>query len=334
MNIGLLLSKEHPDISLAEAEAILKLLKGKVISQDENFLKVQVSEPVQKEILNRAAYIKLAITIELEAKTPEDVEKLLLQGLLKPSKAEFDLERKNKFKITKLNLLHSQRDFADIKKIAGAIWNYKFTGSVDLENPDMDFHLVKAKKYYLGIKLWENTDKFMERRADKRPANHPTAMSPRLAKALVNLAGAEKEILDPFCGAGGILIEAGLMNLNTTGLDIDKGMIARAKQNLDYFKIKNYALYEQNALEWNKKAECIATDVPYGRSSKLKTGLSDLISAFLEKYESLTSIIVIAYPSTISLGKLITGKNWKIRKELSIKVHGTLTRKIAILEKK
>ena len=82
-----------------------------------------------------------------------------------------------------------------------------------------DFDLPKSKaieickrsamvqKCYSKRKLWDSkTDKrFKEREPKKKLKFHPAMLKPKLARLLVNLTGAKKELLDPFCGTGSIL---------------------------------------------------------------------------------------------------------------------------------
>ena len=65
--------------------------------------------------------------------------------------------------------------------------------------------------FALGPTVWVPDSASMRSTGTQRPAPHPDiALSPRLARTLVNLAGAVpgQTILDPFCGSGTILVEA------------------------------------------------------------------------------------------------------------------------------
>ena len=85
-------------------------------------------------------------------------------------------------------------------------------------------------------------ENFEQRKAQNRPEHHPSSLHPKLARALINLTQTTSSILDPMCGSGGILIEAGLMKLKPIGYDIDQIQINRSRINLSHFKIKNYTL--------------------------------------------------------------------------------------------
>jgi tRNA G10 N-methylase Trm11 len=67
---------------------------------------------------------------------------------------------------------------------------------------------------------------------------------PKLARAMVNLTGAEQGelILDPFCGVGTVLQEALLLGYKVIGTDIDEQAISDTNKNIEW-------LIEQNKVE-------------------------------------------------------------------------------------
>lgn len=139
-------------------------------------------------------------------------------------------------------------------------------------------------------------ERFDERRATKRPFFSPTSLHPRLARAMINLSGAKKEILDPFCGTGGILIEGALMGLKVYGSDIQERMIEGCKENLRFFGFGakdndcNHALSCSDIGESGfKNVEAIVTDMPYGRSSY--TAKEQLCSLYQRSFEKFHAIL-------------------------------------------
>lgn len=331
MKLGLILHKEFPELSIAETKVLIeKFLNGRILNSTRNFVEAEISDNSENllVVLNRSAYIKKAIRLIAFAKDSAELERELLKGKLDFLRSEFP--KPLKFRMTLENLEHTKRSFADVTSFGRALALYPFVGNVDLKNPELDFHILNSGKVNLGILIWENKEDFQARRADKRPANHPTSMSPRIARCLVNLTGAQSEVLDPFCGAGGFLIEAGLIGLKIHGSDIAPEMIERAKKNLAYFNV-NANLVIQDALLWDKQIEAVITDVPYGKSSKLNTSLGLLIKNFVRHYETLTKTIVLVYPDRIKDG-FLKGTSWKKTDEFSIYIHSTLTRKIIVLQ--
>ncbi|MGV8162750.1 MAG: DNA methyltransferase [Candidatus Nanoarchaeia archaeon] len=234
------------------------------------------------------------------------------------------------FKVSTRNLLSSFGAFDSnhaIKNLATQLTSFGFE-KAEMTSPDLEFVVINADHPVVGLKLWENFEPFEERRAHLRPVLHPTATNPRLARAMINLAGARQEILDPFCGAGGTMLEACEIGLSATGIDIDPLMIKRAELNLKNLpKIK---LHEGDALTWNKRAECVITDLPYGKSSKLDGEITELLLKFLDHYVTLTDKSVVCFPE----GTIFSAPDpWKIKYDFNTYIHKSLTRRIVVLEK-
>lgn len=89
----------------------------------------------------------------------------------------------------------------------------------------------------LGPTAWVPDSASMKQRGTLKPAPHPDiAMSPRLARTLVNLADLRpgQTVLDPFCGSGTILIEAYAKSLRCLGLDSRSARVQQARENLQW----------------------------------------------------------------------------------------------------
>ena len=78
---------------------------------------------------------------------------------------------------------------------------------------------------------------FGSRKPTDRPFFQPGSMDPLLARAVANLAGARPDatVLDPMCGTGGVLVEAGLVGADVLGIDAQAKMAAGARENLAAF---------------------------------------------------------------------------------------------------
>ncbi|MEK6807835.1 MAG: DNA methyltransferase [Nanoarchaeota archaeon] len=253
------------------------------------------------------------------------------------------------------------------------------------------------QKVYLNkLKIWEALKgRFLEREPMKKPAFHPTMLKPKLARLLVNLSGAKEgeTILDPFCGAGSILIEAAVLGTKVIGTDFDSEMIARAKKNLEFYKKlyknnlnsplvpyprtkvrgfngthlerriqgmekalhpapsragfsrffhKNLKLKVADATQLEKvfkpnSVDAIATDLPYGRSSRASLkNLEVLYKNFLTSAHTTLKnkkYLVLMYPHYINTKKQISKKQWTLISEGELYVHGGLTRKLVVLKK-
>jgi len=208
---------------------------------------------------------------------------------------------------------------------------------VNLENPEKEVICFQIdNRIIAGIKIPLKKD-FEERKPQYRPFFHPTSMHPKIARVLVNLARVKKNdlLLDPFCGTGGILIEAGLIGLKLMGFDIDQRMVKGCKRNLKFYKL-NGDIKEENALEFNKKirVDAIVTDLPYGRSSYAsQKNLKELYRKFLKTAYNIlhpNKFLVIILPKEFS----INFYGFSIVENYDIRVHKSLTRRIWVLKRK
>ena len=204
---------------------------------------------------------------------------------------------------------------------------------IDMKNPKTLFKCMKiGNKNFFVVELWKNKDDIRDRENKELPEKMPTTLSPKIAKAMLNITGLRKgKIIDPFCGAGGILIEAARRKFRTTGYDIDKRAIGKAKLNLLYLGIKNVVLEKRDALTMDKKFSAVVTDMPFGKNSKVKMELKELYSAFLKKALKYTKIIVIGMPAEIP--KSIIPAQWKIINFFDIYIHKSMTKRIYLLKK-
>jgi len=306
MKLMLLLSKEN--IKLAEAEA-------------QSMLKFRKSERHNDLILfntTKTNYSRLAYT------------KKVFKHLFTCNKSQLKdkLKRYNWQKIYKSNFCIRIKQSPQLEKeYAGFIWEKVKAPKVNLKNPETRIEVIFHKnKAFIGLFL-EEIQSIQHRHPNKRPFRAPTTLNPKLARALINLSGVEKgTLLDPFCGTGGILIEAGLLNYKILGYDISKELLTKCEFNLKYYNIKNYKLKNKDALTKHHKTNAIVTDLPYGRCS-LKKG-KKLYEDFLNNIK--VKVAVLVFPNRIPK----IPKRFKIINKFKLYVHGSLTRNIIILKHK
>lgn len=304
-----ILSKEN--LALARFEAV-SLLKPTQHELKDNFL--FLTEP--SGIFRHLAYTRLFYRVLFSCN----------HEVLLPKIKNFDWNNycKNTFSISVSGLDNKE-------EIIDAINESITSASVDLQNPETSF-LVKFidGRVYVLLKLWENIEKFANRRSHLRPRSHPTSLDPKLARACINLAGKTSgTIIDPFCGSGGILIEAGLLGFFPVGYDISAEMLESCRVNLLHYNVTEFELKNIDARQISKKASAIVTDIPYGQNSGLNDDLVLLVRQFLNNSVNLTDTIVLMYPQFLGIKPLLGA--WKIEKEFERYVHKSLTKRIALL---
>lgn len=175
--------------------------------------------------------------------------------------------------------LVSGRDSKKVEKELGAVLSAG--ARVDLESPDQIVQVVLSDLAYVGS-VFEEVDigQFEARRPQKRPFFSPISLHPKLARASVNLARAPRggTLLDPFCGTGGILMEAGLMGMRVVGGDLEEKMVQGSLTNLEHVGVKEHLLFHGDigdlpewldGLDQRVSIDAVATDPPYGRATRV-----------------------------------------------------------------
>ncbi len=212
------------------------------------------------------------------------------------------------------------------KKLSSIIYEKLDKPIVEVRNPKTEIvFFYKEDTVFVALLLNKVDKSYLKRKAHLRPELHPTSLHPGLARACINLTGLSKgKLLDPFCGSGGILIEAGIMGFDITGYDLEKTMITKARKNLDYYNL-NSNVKQKDALKIKGNYDCIVTDLPYGKNSKA-SDISKLYSSFLRNSEKLTNNMIIIFPDFVDAKKLIGESNWRIKNKFSVYVHKSMTR--------
>ncbi len=142
------------------------------------------------------------------------------------------------------------------------------SGPVDLENPETEFRAILSEdRCYFGRVLRSfSRGEYDARNPGKRDFFHPGVMMPRMARTLVNIAGVRSgdTVLDPFCGTGGILIEAELVGARALGSDFDPMMIGGSRLNAPESEL---LLADATRLPLDDRSvDAVVTDFPYGQS--------------------------------------------------------------------
>jgi len=338
------LSGEAPELALAEVKALFEAynLKYKIVKLEGHIVTVESPAPEEKvkKLSERSALVKSSG---------------LLVATLK------NLELKNfdsiNWSFVKMPFAVRVEDLVGIVepgiegKLAGPIWwsfaNKGKTPAVDLANPKTTVYFIVDKKIiYVQKLVWKaQKGRFLDREPIKKPAFHPTALKPKLARLLVNLSRVkEKELLlDAFCGTSSVLIEAALIGTRIAGNDIDEDMINASKINLKFYKISKYNLILGNAMKLEEdfrknSVDAIATDPPYGRSSRVGAkNILELYKGFLVSANNILKkgrYLAMLYPHYAKIEKFINKGKWKTVDRGSWYVHGGLTRKCLVLQKR
>ncbi|WP_297217838.1 TIGR01177 family methyltransferase [Thermoplasma sp.] len=204
-------------------------------------------------------------------------------------------------------------------------------GRVSFKDPDFIIRVVHHVVFYITIVVYERDKKqFLIRKAPKRPFFSPVSMDPKYARFLVNTAHVKENeiLLDPFCGTGGILIEAALMGIKVIGNDISLSMAVGARTNLKHFHIDSFQVYSMDISELQlSDVDGIATDMPYGRNSYASEDLEALYERSFRKFHEMLkphgyAAFVVSDASLIELAR----PYFRIIHDVPVYQHRSLTR--------
>ena len=185
----------------------------------------------------------------------------------------------------------------------------------------------------------ESRREFTARKPTDRPFFQPGSMDPMLARALVNIAGAREgaTVVDPMCGTGGVLIEAGLVGARVVGNDAQAKMVGGTRANL------RDALGDSGVFDVVRGdvtrlpladdcADAAVFDVPYGRQSKIEgDSLADLVGGALAEARRLAPRAVVV--ADRSWDEAAEAAGWTVERRFERRVHRSLVRHVHVLER-
>lgn len=213
---------------------------------------------------------------------------------------------------------------------------------VALHDPDVEIRAyITDNALYVGHKLLEiDRTQFEQRKVQHRPFFSPISLHPKLARALVNLSGIkEKEmLLDPFCGTGGILLEAGRIGAKIVGGDIEQKMVDGCKQTLAFYRIPHDDIFCTDVGSIGEEVgriDAIVTDLPYGKATTTKG--EPITTLYHRAFRHLSEILKANGRAVIGMGHkdmISIGEQYFSLKEThEWRVHQSLTRYFAVYEK-
>ncbi len=238
--------------------------------------------------------------------------------------------------------VQSQHEELDLKVLEKQIADLvRKNNAVDLDNPDIEIRIIVSGSCYIGKNLARiDRSAFEKRKVQNRPYFSPVSLHPRLARALVNLSRVREgqTLLDPFCGTGGVLMEAFMIGAQPIGSDIDARMVAGCKENLRSLGIGNVHLFQSDISDVRNEVghvDSIATDPPYGKAAT--TNKEELASLYKRSFETFSDVlkergyaaVVLPDMESMKLGE----EHLFLEESYAMKVHRSLTRHFCVYRK-
>jgi len=329
------LSKDHYSLPISEVISVLNAENVYYDIIESNLDIVLIGAKLENKLLNRISK-RLSYTFFIDEflfSCSNDLEEIKNNAKKIPIKKSGSVAVRCKNRSKKVDSQKIIRLIAEV---------YTKDRQVNLNNSDIEIRvLITDKKAYVGIKKFEiDKSDFEKRKVQFRPFFSPISLHPKLARSLVNLSEVSEGevVLDPFCGTGGILLEAGIIGVNVIGSDIENKMIDGCKKTLDYFNIKNYELYCSDIGKIDhfvKKIDAVVTDLPYGKSTTTKG--EDMSQLYQRTFQMINKVLknnskaVVGLPNKQSIHQGQTYLN--LLETHEIKAHKSLTRYFSVFEK-
>jgi len=322
------LSKEQKKLPCAEVLATLEAENIGYIVVDSNedviIVEIKPNDSIIKRFAERLAYT--FVIDELLFSCPATLDDMVRCAEKHPLMKDGSIAIRCKNRSSSIQSQELIDRFGDI---------YTKNRLVNLTHPEIELRAVVTENTaYVGIKKTTlETSHFQKRRGHFRPFLMPITLHPKVARALVNLSSIKKQetLLDPFCGTGGILLEAGLLGIHIIGSDIDKKMIDGCRKNLEFYHLKNFTLFCADIGDISKhisSVDAIVTDFPYARATTTKgEQLTRLYNrAFMNISQILKkdgrAVIGFSDEEILAIGK----KYLSVLEAYPIKSHRSLTR--------
>ena len=214
-----------------------------------------------------------------------------------------------------------------IRRIGGILSRHN---DVNLREPDVVVRMQMCDAVHLYIEQHvTDTDLLEKRKVGERPFFSPISLHPKYARALINLTGVKRggTVLDPFCGTGGIVIEAAEMGMRAVASDFDEEMVIGCQENMDFYGLE---LADFDTLDIGEIGErfpgmdAICTDPPYGRSTK--TGGENIDHIYARAGESIPKSLKKGARAGVVLPHPVEFPAMTLENIYLQKVHGSLSR--------
>ncbi|WP_223588828.1 TRM11 family SAM-dependent methyltransferase [Neobacillus bataviensis] len=209
---------------------------------------------------SRSPFIKERITAMYEAENLEDLLKQV---------GSFQL-RGATFKVTYVKnngqVKSEQESFEKRRAIEREI-GLHINGTADLRNPDQLLGIMNINGRWIFGEYVKSESVWF--RHQQKPNDYSTALSTRVARAVVNIAIPNPigvTAIDPCCGIGTVLVEARSMGIDIVGSDRNPLILPGARENLAHFGL-SAEINRADIRDINDHYDVAIIDLPYNLCS-------------------------------------------------------------------
>jgi tRNA (guanine10-N2)-dimethyltransferase len=314
------ISGENPTLPFAELACVGTILEER--------LQVAVAECPHPDQAKRLAMTQVVLEYLGECKPTIPSFRDLLKDLAITSSGTFAGRAKKIHPGSNEHNPSSQREF---ERLIGDM----ISGPVSLDNPETEYRAILSEdRCYFGKVLYSiDRSGYDARNPGKRDFFHPGVMMPRMARTLANIAGVQSgdSVLDPFCGTGGILIEAELLGALAIGSDFDPLMVQGSRQN-----IGQASLMRADATRLplrDHSIDSVVTDLPYGQSVCIKKA-DTMDNLYADALDEINRVLKRGRRAVVVTHKDISAiarQHMTVYQQHEQRVHKSLTRRVLVL---
>ncbi|BBH22781.1 methyltransferase [Paenibacillus baekrokdamisoli] len=225
---------------------------------------------------SRSPFIREKLTVSIEGQNVENIAEQAGHAIL--------LEGKT-FKVVFMET-DGGVDYDRQREVERQV-GWQIHGKAEMRRPERLFGIAYAGDKWLFGTYEKSTAMWLKH--NKKPQPYSTALSTRVARAVVNIAAADKavdviKLIDPCCGIGTVVIEALSMGIDTVGYDNNPLALKGARINLAHFGMPDVVkLTDMRTLELGSELRYDAAiiDLPYNLCSVMTSNerLEMLVSA-------------------------------------------------------
>jgi len=331
MKLILHLSQDFPDIAVAEASILLDMIGVKHRIMDVEgplaYVEAEPQNPIGKamflRLINYVVWRSALIKRGLVCLETPDLESVI--GELRPKSFAVHIH------VYRGEYRERDRDIRILAQLA----HRSGAGEVSLRDPEVIVaRYIVGRESYTGIEVHHDRKSFSRRRPSSRPVFSPFSLDPKLARMLINLSGAPQgaTIYDPFCGVGGVSIEAESIGLSSICVELVYRWARGARINVESYSPSSWHdVICGDSFEGFVRIGglYVATDPPYGRITKTLRGGVGV-------YERLVNGIVAiaegsAFFTHVEIDDIVENSGVRQLYKFKIPVHSNLTRYLYVL---
>lgn len=300
--------------SFPEEEEELCALEMRAFFGEDTDTKVLFSE---KEVEpSRSPFIKGRLEVISEAET---ISELAVKARELSSSGDT-------FKV--MYIKHGEKiDFQSRRKMEKEI-GLQIKGVADLHSPDSVFGILRLPGSYVLGEYVESESTWYKHQ--KKPRQYSTALSTRLARAVVNIAvpvpNSSIRVIDPCCGIGTVLVEALSMGIQIDGSDRNPLVVGGARENIAHFGLEG-EVRVADIHDIDHHYDVAIVDLPYNLCSVMS---DDEQLEILKKSREIADRIIVIMTEAIDNALLEAGFSISDRAVIKKGLAGSFTREIIV----